>query len=108
MRRRAAEVAKRKSKEFDAVEFALAIADEQLANYEPATEREKLPPTAGQVRALVNCGFAEEQIKCKGFAHRLLDILSKRRDEHRCSPKQLKWLLKLGYKGNASEATFEE
>ena len=108
MRRRAEEVAKRKAKEFDAVEFALAIADEQLANYEPTTAWEKLPPTDGQIRALVNCGFSAEQITCKGFAHRLLDILSQRRDEQRCTPKQLRWLLKLGYKGNVREATFEE
>jgi superfamily II DNA or RNA helicase len=107
MRKKAEEAAKKKSKEFDAVEFALAIADEELAAYQPVTAWEQQPATPGQVKALSNLGFSPNQITCRGFASKLFDILSKRRDEQRATPKQLKWLIKFRHP-NAREATFEE
>ena len=107
MRQRAEEMAKKKRKEFDAVEFALAIADEEIATYEPETDHDKKPATDKQLAMLANMGFAVEQITCRGYATKLIDVLFRRRDEKKATPKQLKWLIKFRYP-NPREATFEE
>jgi superfamily II DNA or RNA helicase len=107
MRKRAEEMAKRKRKEFDAVEFSLAIANDELAGYVPQTEWEQAAPTEGQMDALVNMGFAKDTITCRGFAHRLLEILLRRREDRMATPKQLRWLLRYHYP-NARRATFAE
>jgi superfamily II DNA or RNA helicase len=107
MRKKAEEAARKKRKEFDPVEFALSIASEELANYEPQTFYESAPPTEKQLQVLRNLGFAVEEVKSKGFASRLIDAIFRRRDERLATPKQLRWLIRLGHP-NPRGATFAE
>jgi len=91
---RMAEVAKRRTRTVDALDFALAIHDGALADYEPETSWESKPPTSNQLISLANAGFDGADIKCRGHASRLIDQIFKRRTMGLATPKQLKWLVK--------------
>lgn len=107
MKERLAEAVKKKSKTVDAVEFALALDDDVLANYEPETGWESERPSNKQLIRIENAGFDTAQILYKGQASRLIDLLEQRREMGLATPKQLKWLVKFGYT-NANQATFAE
>jgi superfamily II DNA or RNA helicase len=89
------EVAKRKSRTIDALDFALAVNDERLANYEPEMGWERMPPTDRQLAAIERAGFDPADFECKGRASMLLDTLFRRRDLGLATPKQVRLLIKL-------------
>lgn len=101
------EVAKRKSKTVDALEFALSIGGEDLANYEPTMLWEAKPMTDAQREQLTKRGLDIEAIKNKGHASKILDLLFMRQDKGLASPKQVKWLIKFKHP-KPYLATFEE
>lgn len=88
------EASKRKSRTVDAVEFALAINDEKLANYEPEVGWEMQPASVKQIASLEKSGFDTSTITCKGQASMLMDALFRRRDMGLATPKQVKWLIR--------------
>lgn len=89
-----AEKAKRKARTVDAVEFALAIQDAALADYEPETDWDAKEPTPKQVECLKRAGI--EGISCRGHASRVIDIMFARRSMSLATPKQLRWLIRMG------------
>lgn len=101
------ECAKRKARTVDAVEFAHALGDDDLATYEPETDDEAKPLTGKQSDALRNAGFDVEALKGKGHASRIMDRIVQRRRDGLATPKQLKWLIKFKHP-SPQTATFEE
>ena len=96
LRREIEAKAKRQARNIDPVEFCLSIHDTEGADYEPAMAWEKKPATAKQLSTLRNMGIDTDKITM-GYASRLLDIIFKRRDLKLATPKQLKYLRKLGH-----------
>lgn len=107
MREKLAEVAKRKARTVDAIEFALSIGDDSLASYEPEAGWEMGPPSPKQLASLEKNGFDPGQITSKGLASQIMDRIFTRRSYGLATPKQLKWLIRLGHPSPA-KATFEE
>lgn len=104
---RLAKTMTRKARTIDAVEFALALGDEDLANYEPEAKWEEQAPSPKQLEILEKNGFDPTAIRCKGHASKLLDAIFTRRGMGLASPKQLRWLRKFGIP-NANQFTFEQ
>lgn len=107
MREKLEAAAKRKIRSVDAIEFALTLGDEKLANYEPEAGWESDAPSAKQIEILERNGFDSTAIKTRGQASRLMDLIFTRRSMGLATPKQLKWLIRLGHISPAT-ATFEE
>jgi superfamily II DNA or RNA helicase len=101
------ECAKRKARTVDAVEFAYALGDEDLAEYEPTTDAEAADITSGQAGVLERAGFDVAALKGKGHAHAIIDRIVQRRQSGLATPKQLKWLIKFKHP-SPQTATFEE
>lgn len=101
------ECAKRKARTVDAVDFACALGDTDLAEYEPQTDAEAAAVTSGQASALERAGFVVAELKGRGHATEILDRVFTRRTAGLATPKQLKWLIK--YKHPSPQtATFGE
>jgi hypothetical protein len=99
--------ARRNQRTVDALEFALSLGETGLAEYEPETAWESLPPTARQVALLAKAGFDLSRIMGKGHASKLIDLLFRRRDLGLATPKQVRWLTRLNHP-SPHLATFEE
>lgn len=104
---RMAKSAIRKSRTMDAVELALTISDEALAEYEPTMKWEENEATEKQVETLEKFGINVESITCKGHAGAVLDRVFQRMDMGLASVKQMKWLKKFNHP-EPHLATFEE
>lgn len=100
-------VSKRKAKTIDAVEFALSLGDVTVSEYEPEMKWESAPVSEKQAEILSNYGFDPEDVQDKGHASKIIDLLFTRRGMGLASPKQVKWLAKMGHP-DPSRATFEE
>ena len=107
MRQKLAESAKRKLREVDAIEFGLSIGDDSLASYEPEAAWEMGKPSTKQIEILEKNGFAVHAITSRGLASQIMDRIFTRRGLGLSSPKQLKWLVRMGHPSPAT-ATFEE
>lgn len=101
------ECAKRKVRTVDAVEFAYALGDDDLAEYEPQTDQEAAPISEGQAGVLQRAGFDTEAFGCRGKASQYIDRIVQRRQAGLATPKQLKWLIKFRHP-SPQTATFEE
>jgi superfamily II DNA or RNA helicase len=101
------ECAKRKARTVDAVEFAYALGDDDLAEYEPQTDAEAASITQKQSETLSRAGFDVEALKGKGHASQIIDRLFSRRSAGLATPKQLKWLIKFHHP-SPQTATFGE
>lgn len=99
--------AKRNARTMDAVELALTLDDDTLAEYEPEMQWEADPPTEKQLETLEKFGINPESITCKGQAGLVLDRVFARMDMKLASVKQMKWLRKFGHH-SPHTATFEE
>jgi superfamily II DNA or RNA helicase len=86
---------------------ALSMFDDKIINWEPDHQRDLQPITDGQIRALDACGFSDTNGWSIGFACKILDTITARRDKGLASPKQLKTMLKYGIP-KADQKTFEE
>jgi hypothetical protein len=60
----------RKAKEFDLIDFAVAIGDAELASFEPTMHWQKDPITSRQSEFLARCGINSAMLKGKGHAFR--------------------------------------
>ncbi|MCA1995932.1 MAG: DEAD/DEAH box helicase [Armatimonadetes bacterium] len=102
-----AEKARRKTRTVDAVEFALRVGADDFLDYEPTMPWEALPPSPRQLEVLAGAGFDAATVTCKGMASKILDLLFRRRALGLATPKQVRWLVKLGHP-SPNTATFEE
>ena len=86
----------------DPIAFALSIAAEDLALYQPVFGWEYDPPTDRQLACLERYGISTGAVTCKGMAHLLIDKLVKRQKEGLCTPRQIRCLESCGYRDVSS------
>jgi superfamily II DNA or RNA helicase len=89
--------AQRKARTVDAMEFAFAVGDPELMDYEPEMSQEQGPASPKQLEALEKFGFDVASIKSRGQASRVLDLIFIRRDRGLASPKQLRLLKRFAH-----------
>ena len=92
-----AEMKQRKRKLVDPLQFEMSIQAEDLSGYVPAFGWEMAPPTENQKRTLEKLGIFPDEIDNAGKATKLLDRLSKRREAHLTTPKQIRFLESRGF-----------
>lgn len=97
----------RNARTFDPLEFAVSLQDTELAEFEPTMQWHSDTPTDRQMKVLARFGFDTRQITCKGHAGAILDRIFRRSDLKLATPKQLRWLVKLGHP-EPQLATFDE
>lgn len=88
----------RKKKLVDPVQYALSIAAEDLAGYEPTFAWEMAPPTENQLKFLERRGIYAESVENCGMASMLIDRLKRRQDEGLSTPKQIRCLERYGFR----------
>ena len=97
----------RNSRTFDPLEFAVSLQDAELAEFEPTMRWHSDPATPRQLAVLSRFGFNTRQVTCKGHAGAILNRIFCRSDLKLATPKQLRWLVKLGHP-EPQLATFDE
>lgn len=88
----------RKGRCVDPIQYALSIAAEDLANYEPTFLWEMAPPSEKQLSFLDSRGISVDSITCAGLASVLIDRLIRRQDEGLSTPKQIRCLERYGFR----------
>ena len=92
-----AEMKHRKRKLVDPLQFEMSIQAEDLSSYVPAFGWEMAPPSDNQKQTLEKLGILPDEIDNAGKATKLLDRLSKRRDEGLTTPRQIRFLEGRGF-----------
>lgn len=89
---------KRKKRQLvDPIQYALSIAAEDLANYQPTFAWECGPASQKQLEYLEKHGIFAEQIENAGMASLLIEKLKNRQLEGLATPKQIRFLEKYGF-----------
>ena len=88
---------RKKAKTVDPMEFALSVAAEDIALYEPTFGWEYDEPTPKQLQYLARCGIAADAVITKGLACVLIDKLIRRQNAGLSTPKQIRFLQQYGY-----------
>lgn len=88
----------RSRKLLDPLQYALSVNDDDLYDYEPEMPWESEPPTEKQLALLEENGFDRSTIPNKGYASKILDRMDQRYKAGLCTPKQMKFLQRYGYK----------
>lgn len=88
---------KRKAKLVDPLQYALSIAAEDLANYEPTFSWEMGPPTEGQLKFLEKRGILPESVENTGKARLIIEKLINRQHAGLSTPKQIRLLERYGF-----------
>lgn len=96
--RQLAEMRGRKRKLVDPIQYALSIAAEDLANYEPTFAWEMAPPSQKQIEFLERRGIFPEAVTNAGMASMLIDKLKRRQDAGLATPKQIRCLERFGFR----------
>ncbi len=95
--RQLAEMKKRQRKLVDPLQYAMSIAAEDLADYEPTFAWECGPVTEGQRAKLEKLGINPDEIENCGKASLLITKLINRIDAGLSTPKQIRALEKYGF-----------
>ena len=82
----------------DPLQYAMSIAAEDLADYEPTFTWEKGPPTEKQLLFLEKRGIYAGSVENAGKASLLIDRLIKRQNEGLSTPKQIRCLERFGFR----------
>jgi len=96
-----AEQKQKQRKLVDPIYYGLMLDDDFITEYEPTFDWEMEPPTDKQLTALENCGIRASEVKTKGLASKLLDLIMKRIQAGLCTPKQMKTLERYGFQNVA-------
>jgi len=96
--RKLQEMRTRKRKLVDPLQFEMSIQAEDLVNYEPSFGWEMMPPSAKQLKTLEKFGIYTDEIECAGKASLILDKLIKRKEAGLSTPKQIRYLERVGFK----------
>jgi type I site-specific restriction endonuclease len=86
----------RKAREFDLLEFAVALGQEELSHFEPVSHWHSQPVTTKQRDYLTRCGINLAGICSRGHASAVIDKLSARRANGLATFKQLRALRRFG------------
>lgn len=92
-----AEMRTRKRKLVDPLQFEMSIQAEDLSGYIPAFGWQMGPPSASQKSTLEKLGIFPDEIENAGKAQLLLDHLSNRRNAGLTTPKQIRYLERVGF-----------
>ena len=92
---------------FDAIEFAVGIADPALAEFVPTMGWHGDPISSKQAEILARNGIDPGSVLCKGQASALIDKIFLRRDLGLATAKQVRWLRRFNHP-QPELATFEE
>ena len=87
---------RREAKEFDLLEFAVAIGDAELASFEPTMHWHGDPISPRQTEFLTRCGINPAALKGKGHACHVIDKIMQRRAAGLATYKQVRTLRKFG------------
>ncbi len=98
---------KKKARTVDPMEFALSIAAEGIALYEPTFGWEFDEPTPKQLSYLSKCGIATDAVTCKGMASVIIDKLIRRQNAGLSTPRQVRFLNQFGF-DDAAGWSFEK
>lgn len=98
---------RRSSQIFDALEFAVGIADPAIAEFVPTMGWHDDPVSSKQSEILARSGIDPGSVRCKGQASAIIDKLFLRRDLGLATAKQVRWLRRLNHP-QPELATFEE
>lgn len=90
---------RKKAKLVDPLQYAMSIADEDLADYEPTHIWEMEPPTEKQKSMLERRGINAESVQNKGQASMIINRLMQRQEQGYATPKQIKTLERFGFDG---------
>jgi len=91
---------KRKRALVDPLQYEMSIApDGKCREYEPDPMdlRAQVPPSAAQLSALEKAGVFPDEVKCAGQASAILETITKRRMEGLTTPKQIRFLERMGF-----------
>ena len=88
----------KKKKLVDPIQYALSIAAEDLAGYEPTFPWEMGPPSEKQLAFLKRRGIFPNAVENAGLASLLIDRLKRRQDEGLATPKQIRCLERFGFR----------
>lgn len=91
------EMRHRKQKLVDPLQFEMSIQAEDLTNYRPSFGWEMAPPSEKQTKTLEKLGILPDQIENSGKASKLLDRLDQRRQAGLTTPKQIRFLERMGF-----------
>lgn len=101
-----AEMRHRKSQLVDPLQYASSIGDPDLLAYSPAMGAEMKPITEAQRDLLAESGIYPGEITTAGHADSILSKLEARRKGNMATPKQIRFLERLGFK-KAGTFTFK-
>ena len=91
----------------DPLQYAMSIAAEDLANYEPTFAWEMGPPTPMQMQFLERRGILPDFVENSGKASMLISRLKKRQTEGLSTPRQIRCLERYGFR-QVGTWTFEQ
>ena len=92
------EMRSKKRKLVDPIQYALSIAAEDLASYEPTFPWEMGPPSEKQLLFLEKRGILPDTVENAGLASLLIDRLKRRQEEGLATPKQIRCLERYGFR----------
>ena len=98
---------RREAEDYDLLEFALAIGDDKLAEFEPTMRWHYDAATPKQCEVLTRLGINSAAIKSKGHAAAVLTRMSERRQLGLATFKQVRLMRKLGVQ-NPHMITFND
>ena len=83
---------KRRGEYFDALEWAVNMANRDLIEFEPMGEADKRKPSESQMQRLVKAGFVPESIQGRTHAEKILAVLDERKAKGLATLKQVEWV----------------
>lgn len=89
---------KRKRQLVDPLQYEMSIGNAAGYEPDPLDLRQQGPPSAAQLALLEKNGIFPDEVTCAGQASKLLDTLAKRRVEGLTTPKQIRFLERVGFR----------
>ena len=83
----------------DPLQYEMSIGNATTYEPDPMDLRQQAPPSDAQLKALEKAGIFPEDVTCAGQASKLLDTITKRRMEGLTTPKQIRFLERVGFRG---------
>ena len=89
---------KRKRQLVDPLQYEMSIGNATAYEPDPMDLRQQAPPSAAQLALLEKAGIFPDEVTCAGQASKLLDTIAKRRAEGLTTPKQIRFLERVGFR----------
>jgi hypothetical protein len=81
------------------------VGDSALQNYTPVDQADTFSPDLNQLQILERNGIDITQITCRGHAAKIIDRISSRIKLGLCTPKQMNFLIKMGFTEDSAALT---